>query len=138
MITVLEWTITAAGLVSLALVVLKAMGNEQTQLIRFLQAVNLVAIKVGAVCIIALLGYVTYRNSNGVLTIKNIGFYLACGSILYSLMKDVRIKTEFIENISTVVSHKAQQMQQSISEQAAQAKKSRSAPSSEQDTKPSE
>lgn len=134
MINVLEWTITAAGLLSLSLVALKAMGNEQTALIRLLQMVNLVAIKIGSVCAIGLLIYITYHGSGGALTIQTIGFYVACGSILFSLMKDVKLNTQLLDNIGAVVSHKAQQMQNSLSEQAAQAKKSKAAQKSQSAT----
>lgn len=120
---ILQWAITITGIISLVLVIARGMNKEESGWITILQKVNAVAIKVGSLSAVILLMYIFYLRSGGMLSIQAIGFYIACSSILFSLTKDYKINAQFLEDVGSVVSYKADAIQRSIAEQAAQAKK---------------
>ena len=128
MTTILEWAITLTGLISLLLVAFKALSKEETGLIVILQKVNNIAIKVGSLSAVIFLIYIYYQMSNGILSIKSIGFYVACGSILFSLLKDYKINTQFFDDVGTIITHKTKELQTSVAKQAEKAKQSTTTP----------
>lgn len=123
MIDILIWAITITGIISLVLIAAKALSKEENGWLILLQKINNITIKIGSLSAIFLLVYIYYQFSEGVISVQAIGFYIACGSIFFSLIKDANFDSKFIDNISTVVSSKVQALHKNIAEQAEQAKK---------------
>ena len=123
MISLFVFFITITGLISLILVIVKAITKEETGLIILLQKINIITIKIGSLSAILLLIIGYYFYSGGMLSIEAIGFYVACGTILFNLLKNYKIDSTTVDNITTVISYKMQRAKKSLEEQAAAVKK---------------
>ena len=123
LMTVFEWAVTITGIVALVLLGLNVAQKNNKSLIALLTKVNAVTIKVGAVSAMLFLLMIYYKLSGGAITIKAIGFYIAVGSILVTLFKSYNINTEFIQDVGSVISHKADELQKQVKEEAKKAKK---------------
>ncbi len=119
----MQSSVTLIGFLTLALVGLKALVNEESGLGAMIMGIQLVAIKLAGVALIAYVMLMTYASSGGTLTVSAIGLYVACIGILISLLKDVNVNGSLVSDVQAVVSHRAKKIQASLAEQAEQARK---------------
>ena len=126
LLQVFEWIVTITGVIVLLMVVVKVTQKDDTPLVRMLGAVNAVIIKVGAVCALLYLLFLHYDTTRGLLSIQSIGFYVAIGSILLTIVQGWGVKAELIESMGTVMAQKAKGMQDRMSKMAESAKRSAS------------
>jgi choline-glycine betaine transporter len=122
MYDLLTWIIAITGIISLTFFVIKALNKEDTPLILLLQKINVFTIKIASFAAIILLIYLRVVFMKGIIKIQDIGFYIACIAILYSFIKDVKVNYQFLENVSTIITSKTKDLEQSIAEQAQKAK----------------
>lgn len=125
MTSLLQWTITLVGFLTTALVAMRSLSKHESPVIEMLQPVQTAALKVAGVALVVYVMLITYRLSNGVLTIQTIGMYIACAGLLISLVKDMSAKGTILSDVHAVVAHKAEKLQSSIAQQAAEARKAK-------------
>jgi hypothetical protein len=118
-----DWVVTITGITVLLMFFLRAAQKEETPLVRLLASINAIAIKVGAVSALLFLLILHYQGTQGVLTIKSIGFYVAVGSILLTILQGWGVKATLIESVGTVVANKAKEMQGRITKMAEDARR---------------
>ena len=128
LISIFQWTITLIGLITVALVGLRAMSSQDSPILSLLQPVQTIAMKVAGVGLVGYVMLITYRLSNGALTIQTIGMYIACVGILVSLLKDMSTKGSILGDVQTVVMHKAEKIGASLAQQAEEARKAKETP----------
>jgi hypothetical protein len=128
LISLFQWAITLIGLITVALVGLRAMSNQDSPIISLLQPIQTIAMKVAGVGLVGYVILLTYRLSGGALTIQNIGMYIACVGILVSLLKDMSVKGSLLGDVQAVMMHKAEKLQASLAQQAEEARKAKAAP----------
>lgn len=124
-ISMMQWLITAIGFITVGIVAMRSMSKEDSPLVTMLMPVQSVAIKIAGVAVVAYVILVTYFMSNGVLSIQTIGMYVACFGILYSLFKDMAMKSSLLSDVHAVVTHKASKIQSSIAAQAEEARRAK-------------
>ena len=125
MVSLMQWLITAIGFITVGIVVLRSLSKEESPLVTALMPVQSVAIKIAGVAVVAYVILVTYLMSGGELSIRTIGMYVACVGILYSLFKDMAMKSSLLSDVHAVVSHKASKIQSSIAAQAEEARRAK-------------
>ncbi len=116
-----ELAVTITGLVCLLLLVLKVSQKESSTAVVLLTKVNQVTIKIGAIAAVFYVLIVYYARSDGALTVESIGFYVAVGSILVSLLKGSGTQSEFLKNVGAVMASRAQEFQRKVADEAAKA-----------------
>jgi hypothetical protein len=119
-----EWIVTITGILALLMLVVKVSQKEDTPLVQMMGSVNTVIIRIGAVCALLYLLCLHYQTTHGLLSIQSIGFYVAIGSILLTIVQGWGLKAELIESVGTVVAHKAKGVQDRMSKMAEDAKRS--------------
>lgn len=125
MISLMQWLITGIGFVTVGIVAMRSLSKEDSPVVAMLMPIQSLAIKVAGVAVVAYVILVTYQLSDGALSIQTIGMYVACFGILYSLFKDMSMKSSLLSDVQAVVAHKASKLQSSIAEQAEEARKAR-------------
>lgn len=125
MISLMQWLITAIGFITVGIVVMRSLSKEESPFVSMLMPVQALAIKVAGVAVVAYVILVTYYMSDGVLSIQTIGMYVACCGILYSLFKDMSMKSSLVSDVQAVVAHKASKFQSSLAAQAEEARRDR-------------
>lgn len=128
LLSLFQWAITLIGLITVGLVGLRAMSSQDSPILRLLQPVHTIAMKVAGVGLVGYVILLTYRLSDGVLTIQTIGMYIACVGILVSLVKDMSTEGSLLGDVHAVVMHKAEKLQASLAQQAEEARKSKEPP----------
>lgn len=123
LISLMQWLITAIGFLSVGIVALRSASKSDSPLVAMLMPIQTVAIKVAGVALVAYVILVTYVFSEGILSIQTIGMYAACFGILYSLFKDMAMKSAVMSDVHAVVTHKAATIQSKLAAQAAEARK---------------
>lgn len=124
-ISLMQWLITAIGFVTVGIVAMRSLSKEDSPIVSMLMPIQSFAIKVAGVAVVAYVILVTYYMSAGVLSIQTIGMYVACFGILYSLFKDMSMKSSLLSDVQAVVTHKAAKLQSSLAAQAEEARKAR-------------
>ena len=126
LIALTQWLITAIGFVTVGIVVLRSMSKEDSPLVSLLTPIQSFLMKAAGITVIGFVILVQYQLTDGILSIKNIGMYVACFGILYSLLKDMAVKSSVFSDIQAVITHKASKLQSSLAEQAEEARRANS------------
>lgn len=124
-ISLMQWLITAIGFITVGIVAVRSLSKEESPFVNMLMPVQSFAIKVAGVAVVAYVILVTYYMSDGVLSIQTIGMYVACFGILYSLFKDMSMKSTLLSDVHAVVTHKASKLQSSLAAQAEEARRAK-------------
>jgi len=124
LIELFDWVVTIAGIIVLLMFIMKAIQKEETPLLRLLASINAFTIKMGAVSALIFLLILHYHLTGGVLSVKSIGFYVAVGSILLTIVQGWGLKAEVLESVGTVVVNKAKEVQGRMARMVEDAKRS--------------
>ena len=115
----LEGMLTLSGLILLASLVVPRFDPEKKWTALF-DTLSAFSFKLSAVALAAMMIYITYTLQQGVLSISAIGLYVACASIMISSLRDLFSGSQFLTNLATVASHKANVMQEEVNRKAAE------------------
>jgi hypothetical protein len=114
--------VTITGIVVLVMVFVRTSQKEDSPLVILLGMASAICIKVGATCALLMLLMFNYESTSGALTILSIGFYVAVGSILYSLVQ-AWARTAYFRDFGTVMAHKVNVLQNRLNIMAEDAKR---------------
>ena len=123
LIELFDWVVTITGITVLLMFFFRATQKEETPLVRLLSSINAITIKVGAVSALLFLLVLHYQRTEGVLSIKSVGFYVAVGSILLTVLQGWGMKASLIESVGTVVANKAKEVQGRVTRMAEDARR---------------
>jgi hypothetical protein len=115
---ILIWTITLCGLLSLTLIVLKALREKEDSIVLLIVRVNAFSIKLASISIVLYLVYSVYTQTGGTLSLISIGFYVACITVMLETVKGLAGNNNVVRNFSSIIAHKADLLEKTLEEKA--------------------
>lgn len=121
MVGFMESIITIIGVLTLVILGIQAVSEKDSAVVKILKKLNALMVSVGAFFVVLLVVFLNYESTRGILTIKSIGLYIACFSILAGMISSNGLGS-WVSNISVIAEAKAKNFSEKLEESAKKAK----------------